>query len=140
LLLELDSRMTPGETKKPAIQRILHTPMGQIPCIAGFPETNHKRIDRSIVSMLRSMFDELGLNHRHNFIFPPQGYSRVFKFSKAQYSQESLLFTSLLYHFPHVRCYNGSKAADWAIFRKPLPLGAKTALCRLRSVAGRIRR
>ena len=30
--------------------------MGQIPCIAGFLDTNNKRIDRSIVSMLRSMF------------------------------------------------------------------------------------
>ena len=42
--------------KKPAIQRILNTPVGQIPCIAGFLDTNNKRIDRSIVSMLRSMF------------------------------------------------------------------------------------
>ena len=42
--------------KKPAIQRILNTPMGQIPCIAGFLDTNNKRIDRSIVSMLRSNF------------------------------------------------------------------------------------
>ena len=30
--------------------------MGQIPCIAGFLGTNNKRVDRSIVSMLRSMF------------------------------------------------------------------------------------
>jgi len=35
--------------------------MGQTPCITGFLDTNNKRIDRSIVSMLRSMFDELGL-------------------------------------------------------------------------------
>jgi len=42
--------------KKPAIQRILHTPFEQIPCIAGFLDTNNKGIDRSIVSMLRSMF------------------------------------------------------------------------------------
>ncbi len=30
--------------------------MGQILCVAGFLDTNNKRIDRSIVSMLRSMF------------------------------------------------------------------------------------
>ena len=41
--------------KKPAIQRILNTPMGQIPCIAGFLDTNNKRIDRSIDTMLRSI-------------------------------------------------------------------------------------
>ena len=49
-------RRNPITQKKPAIQRILNTPMGQIPCIAGFLDTNNKRIDRSIVSMLRSMF------------------------------------------------------------------------------------
>ena len=48
--------------KKPVIQRILNTPMGQISCITGFLETNNKRIDRSIVSMLRSMFGGGGGN------------------------------------------------------------------------------
>ncbi len=42
--------------KKPAIQRILNTPMGQITCIAGFPDTQNKRVDRGIVSMPRSIF------------------------------------------------------------------------------------
>ena len=51
----------PITQKKPAIQRILNTPMGQTPCIAGFLDTNNKRVDRSIVSMLRSIFDKLGL-------------------------------------------------------------------------------
>ena len=46
----------PITQKKPAIQRILNTPMGQILCITGFLDTNNKRIDRSIVSMLRSNF------------------------------------------------------------------------------------
>ena len=112
--------------------------MGQTPCISGFLDMNNKRIDRSIVSMLRSMFDELGLYLWHNFIFPPQGYSRVFKFSKVRYSQEFLLFTIHHYIFLIGRWYNSSKAVDWAIFRKSLPLGAKTALCRLRSAVGRI--
>jgi len=47
--------------KKPAIPRILNTSVGQIPCIAGFSNMQNKKIDRSIVSMLRSIFDELGL-------------------------------------------------------------------------------
>jgi hypothetical protein len=62
--------VNPGNAKKPAIQGILNNPKGQTPCIAGFLDTNNKRIDRSIVSMLRSMFDELGLLIGHNFIFP----------------------------------------------------------------------
>lgn len=41
--------------KKPAIQRVLNTPSGQILCFAGFLNMNNKRIDRSIVSMLRSI-------------------------------------------------------------------------------------
>ena len=54
--LSRECRRRPITQKKPAIQRILNTPMGQIPCITGFLDTNNKRIDRSIVSMLRSMF------------------------------------------------------------------------------------
>ena len=54
--LSREYRRNPITQKKPAIQRILHTPTGQIPCIAGFLDTNNKRVDRSIVSMLRSMF------------------------------------------------------------------------------------
>ena len=34
--------------------------MGQIPYIAGFSDTNNKKIDRSIVSMLRSIFGAPG--------------------------------------------------------------------------------
>jgi len=30
--------------------------MGQTPCVAGFLDTNNKRVDRSIISMLRSIF------------------------------------------------------------------------------------
>ena len=76
--------MKSQDAKKPEVQSILNTPMGQIPCIAGFPDTNNKRVDRSIVSMLRSMFDELGLNHRHNLFFlhrAIQGYSNSRKHS-----------------------------------------------------------
>ena len=46
----------PINAKKPAIQKILNTPMGQIPCIAGFLDTENKSIDRGIVSMPRSIF------------------------------------------------------------------------------------
>jgi hypothetical protein len=139
-LLSRECWRNPITQKKPAIQRILNTPMGQIPCIAGFLDMNNKRIDRSTVSMLRSIFDELGLLIGHNFIFRPQGYSRVFKFSKAQCSQEFLLFEFLLYHFRTLCAIMVPKTVDWAIFRKPLPLGAKTVLCRLRSAASQIRR
>ena len=134
------SRLNPGNGKKPAIQSVLNTPTGQTPCIAGFLNRQNKRIDHSIESMLWSIRDELGLYLWHNFIFPPQGYSRVFKSSKAQYSQEFLLFTILRYLYLTGRWYNGFKAVDWAIFRKSLPLGAKTALCRLHSTTDQIRR
>ncbi len=48
----------PPKTKRAYIQRILNTPTEQIPCIAGFSNTNNKRIDRGIVSMLRSIYGE----------------------------------------------------------------------------------
>ena len=51
-----ESQTNPITQKKPAIQSVLNTSMGQTPCIAGFLDTNNKRIDRSIVSMLRSIF------------------------------------------------------------------------------------
>ena len=59
--LSRECRRSPITQKKPAIKRILNTPVGQIPSISGFLDMNNKRIDRGIVSMLRSIFDELGL-------------------------------------------------------------------------------
>ena len=41
--------------KKPAVQRILNTPMRQTPCIAGFLNRQNKRIDHSIESLLWSI-------------------------------------------------------------------------------------
>ena len=72
-LLSRECWRNPITQKKPAIQRILNTPMGQIPCIAGFLDMNNKRVDRSIVSMLRSMFGgESGI--RTHGEFPHAGF------------------------------------------------------------------
>ncbi len=46
----------PHNAEKACNTKDFEYPIGQIPCITGFLYTNNKRIDRSIESMLRSIF------------------------------------------------------------------------------------
>ena len=110
--------------------------MGQIPCIAGFLDMNNKRIDRSIVSMLRSIFDELGLFHRYTFIFPSQGCARVFKSENTRCLQEikySQIHTVINHSCRGIIC---SSRGCWAILRIFLPFDAEINLCRNHSAEG----
>ena len=77
--LSRECRTSSITQKKPAIQMILNTPIGQIPCVAGFSYIQYKSVDRSTVSMLRSIFDELGLFYRHSVAIRPRGMQGEFK-------------------------------------------------------------
>lgn len=87
--------------KKPALQRILNTLMGQIPCIAGFLDMNNKRVDRSIVSMPRSMFGGGGgsrtpVRKRFNGNF--SGRRRFFTFPRSGVSRHTQELGSFMIH------------------------------------------
>ncbi len=100
-LLSRECWRNPITQKKPAIQRILNTPMGQILCITGFLDMNNKRVDRSIVSMLRSMFGGGGGSRtpvRKHFLGNLSGRRRLFTFPYPGVSRHTRGLGSFIVH------------------------------------------
>ena len=110
-LLSWEHGLHPIMQKKPAIQRILNTPMGQIPCIAGFLDTNNKRVDRSIVSMLRSMF-VLWPKRQYNFIFHRLGYSNFRQGYSKSYGGIQIAESAVDWAFSANSLFHSSVAAE----------------------------